>query len=38
VIAASGFLGYGVVDAWHERRSREAPAGRRHNPATGRNP
>jgi DUF1707 SHOCT-like domain len=26
VIAASGFLGYGVVDAWHERRSREAPA------------
>jgi DUF1707 SHOCT-like domain len=28
VIAASGFLGYGVVDAWHERRSREAPADR----------
>jgi DUF1707 SHOCT-like domain len=28
VIAASGFLGYGVVDAWHERRSRAAPAGR----------
>jgi DUF1707 SHOCT-like domain len=28
VIAASGFLGYGVVDAWHERRSREAPPGR----------
>jgi DUF1707 SHOCT-like domain len=25
VIAASGFLGYGVVDAWHERRSREHP-------------
>jgi DUF1707 SHOCT-like domain len=25
VIAASGFLGYGVVDAWHERRSREDP-------------
>ena len=22
VVAASGFLGYGVVDAWHERRSR----------------
>ena len=22
VIAASGFLGYGVIDAWHERRSR----------------
>jgi Domain of unknown function (DUF1707) len=22
VIAASGFLGYGLVDAWHERRSR----------------
>jgi uncharacterized protein DUF1707 len=26
VIAASGFLGYGVVDAWHERRSREETA------------
>jgi uncharacterized protein DUF1707 len=25
VIAASGFLGYGVVDAWHERRSRDDP-------------
>jgi Domain of unknown function (DUF1707) len=25
VIAASGFLGYGVVDAWHERRSQEHP-------------
>jgi hypothetical protein len=25
VIAASGFLGYGVVDAWHERRSRGTP-------------
>jgi Domain of unknown function (DUF1707) len=25
VIAASGFLGYGVVDAWHERRSRLHP-------------
>jgi hypothetical protein len=25
VIAASGFLGYGVVDAWHERRSRRKP-------------
>jgi len=25
VIAASGFLGYGVVDAWHERRSRGDP-------------
>ena len=22
ILAASGFLGYGVVDAWHERRSR----------------
>ena len=22
VIAASGFLGYGVIDAWHEHRSR----------------
>jgi hypothetical protein len=30
VIAASGFLGYGVVDAWHERRSRGDP------PAAGR--
>ena len=29
VIAASGFLGYGVVDAWNERRSREPP-GRGH--------
>jgi Domain of unknown function (DUF1707) len=29
VIAASGFLGYGVVDAWHERRSRGDPPGRR---------
>jgi Domain of unknown function (DUF1707) len=28
VIAASGFLGYGVVDAWHERRSRDVPADR----------
>ena len=28
VIAASGFLGYGVVDSWHERRSREPPPGR----------
>ena len=28
VIAASGFLGYGVVDAWHERRPRKPPAGR----------
>ncbi len=25
VIAASGFLGYGVVDAWHERHSGETP-------------
>jgi hypothetical protein len=25
MIAASGFLGYGVVDAWHERRSRPNP-------------
>jgi hypothetical protein len=25
VIAASGFLGYGVVDAWHEWRSRSHP-------------
>ena len=25
VIAASGFLGYGVVDAWQERRSRGHP-------------
>ena len=25
VIAASGFLGYGVVDAWQQRRSREHP-------------
>jgi hypothetical protein len=29
VIAASGFVGYGVVDAWHERRSRGDP---RHRP------
>jgi hypothetical protein len=31
VLAASGFLGYGVVDAWHERRSRRQlpPAPRR---------
>jgi DUF1707 SHOCT-like domain len=29
VIAASGFLGYGVVDAWHERRSRGDPPARR---------
>ena len=28
VIAASGFLGYGVVDSWYERRSREPPPGR----------
>jgi DUF1707 SHOCT-like domain len=28
VIAASGFLGYGVVDAWHERRPRKPPARR----------
>jgi Domain of unknown function (DUF1707) len=27
-IAASGFLGYGVVDAWHERRSGGAPGER----------
>lgn len=30
VIAASGFLGYGVVDAWHERRSPGNPRPRTH--------
>jgi hypothetical protein len=29
VIAASGFLGYGIIDAWHEMRARRLPPQRR---------
>jgi hypothetical protein len=29
VIAASGFIGYGIIDAWHEARARRLPPQRR---------